>query len=103
MARRWCFAPTRTPRSATSSISSPPNGAISGVSLIDRADEGLIVHGWPDVFLSVQSRKFDRLGREILVRNHREKVANDIEPGAFLVVRVHDIPGNLLQVRVGEH
>src|ERR1035438_3690618 len=89
------------PRSDTSSTSSRRSG--SDALLVDFANEALIGHRRPDVFSSVQSRQLDRLGGQILIRNHGEKVANAVQPGALLVVRIHHVPGDLLQVGVSEH
>ena len=47
--------------------------------------------------------EFDRRGREVLIRDEGEQVVDAVQPRAALGIRVHHVPGGLLDVGVGEH
>src|SRR5579871_3230897 len=54
--------------------------------------EGLIRHWGTDILAAIDCRQLDWFGCEVLIRDARKQMPDHVQPGAFLVVRVHDIP-----------
>ena len=78
-----------------------PSGVVASM---DFGHERLVVYRWTDVcFVVLPRRQSDLVVRQFPVRDHAQKMADAIESGTLLVVRIHDIPGSLFDVRVGEH
>src|SRR6266496_2436734 len=71
---------------------------------IDFWHKCLVGDGWTDVtaFLLTRRQK-DRFWRQVFEGNQTQQVANAIQPGAHLVIRVDYVPGSLLNIGMGKH
>ena len=108
------LGPLRLARSWGSSFLTPFNRdlLLSTLAYLNRdtppsiplGHEGLLAQGGPHVGLLGPARgEFDGRGRQIVIGDEGEQVADAVEPRAALRIRVHHEPGGLFDVGVGEH
>jgi hypothetical protein len=72
-------------------------------SFVVFGNEVLVADGGTRVLSAVERRQFQRWRRQVLVWNHAEKVPDYIQSRVLLVVRIHYIPGRLLDVSMRAH